>query len=49
MMPPLSEAEKDHLNRVWHRLQPWPDSIAGLRRLKKKFTIAPLSNGMCLC
>jgi 2-haloacid dehalogenase len=33
------------LNRVWHRLKPWPDSVAGLRRLKKKFTIAPLSNG----
>ena len=25
MMPPLSEEEKDHLNRVWHRLKPWPD------------------------
>jgi 2-haloacid dehalogenase len=45
MMPALSEAEKDHLNRVWHRLKPWPDSVAGLKRLKKKFTIAPLSNG----
>jgi 2-haloacid dehalogenase len=45
MMPPLSEEEKDHLNLVWHRLKPWPDSVAGLRRLKKKFTIAPLSNG----
>lgn len=45
MMPALSEAEKDHLNRVWHRLKPWPDSVPGLRRLKKKFTIAPLSNG----
>src|SRR5262245_34792537 len=45
MMPSLAEAEKDHLNRVWHRLQPWPDSVPGLRRLKKKFTIAPLSNG----
>jgi 2-haloacid dehalogenase len=45
MMPALTEQEKDHLNRVWHRLKPWPDSIAGLRRLKKKFTIAPLSNG----
>jgi 2-haloacid dehalogenase len=45
MMPALSEAERDHLNRVWHRLKPWPDSVAGLRRLKKKFTIAPLSNG----
>src|SRR5215471_1634971 len=45
MMPALTEDEKDHLNRVWHRLKPWPDSIPGLRRLKKKFTIAPLSNG----
>jgi len=30
---------------VWHRLKPWPDSIAGLTRLKKKYIIAPLSNG----
>ena len=44
-MTGLSEAEKDHWNRVWHRLNPWPDSVAGLIRLKKKFTIAPLSNG----
>jgi 2-haloacid dehalogenase len=41
----LSEAEKDDLNRAWHRLRPWPDSVAGLGRLKKKFIIAPLSNG----
>ena len=41
----LSEAEKDHWNRVWHRLKPWPDSVAGLTRLKKKYTIAPCSNG----
>lgn len=41
----LSEDEKDHWNRVWHRLKPWPDSVAGLARLKKKYTIAPLSNG----
>ena len=41
----LSENEKDHWNRVWHRLKPWPDSVAGLARLKKKYTIAPLSNG----
>ena len=45
MMPALTEAEKDHLNRVWHRLKPWPDSVAGLKRLKKRFIIAPLSNG----
>lgn len=41
----LTEEEKDHWNRVWHRLKPWPDSVAGLARLKKKYTIAPLSNG----
>src|SRR5580700_10947213 len=41
----LTEDEKDHWNRVWHRLKPWPDSVAGLTRLKKKFIIAPLSNG----
>jgi len=45
MIPKLTETDKDQLNRVWHRLKPWPDSVAGLRRLKKKFTIAPLSNG----
>ena len=44
-MDGLSEDEKDHWNRVWHRLKPWPDSVAGLTRLKKKYTIAPLSNG----
>jgi 2-haloacid dehalogenase len=41
----LSEEEKDHWNRVWHRLKPWPDSVPGLARLKKKYTIAPCSNG----
>jgi 2-haloacid dehalogenase len=35
----------DDLNRAWHRLDPWPDSIAGLTRLKEKFTITTLSNG----
>jgi 2-haloacid dehalogenase len=41
----LSEDEKDHWNRVWHRLQPWPDAVAGLGRLKKNYVIATLSNG----
>jgi 2-haloacid dehalogenase len=41
----LSESEKKDLNRAWHRLHPWPDAVAGLMRLKKKFIIAPLSNG----
>src|SRR5881409_2770626 len=41
----LDEAARDHLNRVWHRLNPWPDSVAGLTRLKRRFVIGPLSNG----
>jgi 2-haloacid dehalogenase len=41
----LTEQEKEHWNRVWHRLLPWPDSVAGLARLKRKFIIATLSNG----
>jgi 2-haloacid dehalogenase len=41
----LSEADIDNLNRVWHRLKPWPDAVSGLTRLKKNFIIAPLSNG----
>lgn len=41
----LSEAEVDHLNKAWHRLDPWPDSVLGLTRLKKRFILATLSNG----
>lgn len=41
----LSETERQQLNRVWHRLDAWPDSVAGLTRLKTKFTICSLSNG----
>ena len=44
-MTHLSEAERADLNRAWHRLDPWPDTVAGLTRLKKRFVIAPLSNG----
>ena len=41
----LSEHEREHLNRVWHRLDPWPDTVAGLTRLKTRHTICTLSNG----
>jgi 2-haloacid dehalogenase len=33
------------LNLAWHRLDAWPDVSAGLSRLKRKFLIAPVSNG----
>jgi len=41
----LGEADKDHITKVWHRLMPWPDAIAGLRRLKTRYIIGTLSNG----
>ena len=41
----LSEADLHHLTLGWHRLHPWPDSVPGLTRLKKKYIISPLSNG----
>ena len=41
----LSEEEKDRFNEVWHRLDPWPDAVEGLARLKERYVIAPLSNG----
>ena len=41
----LTEIDKDYLNKAWHRLRGWPDAVAGLTRLKKKYIIAPLSNG----
>jgi 2-haloacid dehalogenase len=41
----LGEAERDYLNHVWHRLDPWPDTVRGLTRLKARHTICSLSNG----
>jgi 2-haloacid dehalogenase len=41
----LTPEEIAHLNRVWHRLAPWPDAVPGLIRLRHHYTLAPLSNG----
>jgi len=41
----LTEMEIDHLNRAWHRLDPWPDAVPGLTRLRRGFILATLSNG----
>lgn len=41
----LPEEKLAHLNRVWHRLRPWPDAVEGLTRLKQRYIIATLSNG----
>src|SRR4029434_9186965 len=38
----LSEDEKARFNRVWHRLKPWPDSVSGLERVKRRVGMTPL-------
>jgi len=44
-IPGLDEARRRHMTLGWHRLDPWPDAVAGLTRLKSRYVIAPLSNG----
>jgi 2-haloacid dehalogenase len=41
----LSNQLTDDLNLAWHRLDAWPDVAAGLSRLKRRFMLAPVSNG----
>ena len=41
----LSEPDICHINSMWHRLKPWPDTVAGLTRLKSRYIIGTLSNG----
>src|SRR5947209_639694 len=41
----LDDADLHHLTMGWRRLNPWPDSVSGLKRLKTKYIIGPLSNG----
>lgn len=41
----LDEPARRHLNLVWHRLDPWPDAVEGLHRLRRRFRICTLSNG----
>ncbi|MGE0700064.1 MAG: haloacid dehalogenase type II [Hyphomicrobiaceae bacterium] len=41
----LAGHEIEHLTRIWHRLDPWPDAVEGLLRLKRRFIIGTLSNG----
>jgi 2-haloacid dehalogenase len=41
----LDAHQKRRLNTVWHRLDPWPDTVPALTRLRARFTLAPLSNG----
>lgn len=41
----LKAADIDHINRMWHRLKPWPDAVRGLKRLRTRHIISTMSNG----
>lgn len=41
----LGEDDRAELNRAWHRLDPWPDAVGGLERLRQRFIVTTLSNG----
>jgi len=41
----LDEATKNDLNHIWHRLNPWPDAVPGINKLREHFTVTTLSNG----
>jgi 2-haloacid dehalogenase len=41
----MPEADRQALNLVWHKLDAWPDTVAGLRKLRETFRLAPMSNG----
>ncbi len=44
-IPGVEEAERDWMVSLWHRLRPWPDSVAGLAALRGKAITGTLSNG----
>ena len=41
----LAESDRCEMARAWRWLDPWPDTVAGLRRLQRKYVIGTLSNG----
>ena len=41
----LNDSQKKEINLLWHKLNPWPDTVEGLNLLKDKFSIGTLSNG----
>ncbi len=41
----VTESERQEMVRAWRWLDPWPDTVAGLTRLKRKYVVGTLSNG----
>ena len=44
-VPGLRGDALEELVRMWHELPPWPDSVAGVEKLRSRYIVAPLSNG----
>jgi 2-haloacid dehalogenase len=40
----VDQAARDRLNQAWERLDPWPDSVEGLARLRRRYVTSPLTN-----
>lgn len=45
----LGEAEIEHFNLAWNRIEAWPDAVEGLSMMKENFLIMPFSNGDYRC
>ncbi len=41
----FAPGELTSLAAAWHYLPPWPDSVEGIRQIKRDFIVGPLSNG----
>ena len=41
----LDEGLLDDWTRAWHRLDPWPEAVSGLTRLRTAFPVVTLTNG----
>jgi len=41
----LDAGALEELNKSWHRLPPWPDSVEGLAAIRRRYIVGPLSNG----
>lgn len=41
----IGDLRLSELTSAWHRLDPWPDEVAGLIRLRRSYPLVTLSNG----
>jgi 2-haloacid dehalogenase len=41
----FDDAARRRMVRAWHRLPAWDDSVTGLARLRRQYTVTALSNG----